>query len=169
MDNKHTGNRIIILGFHGCGRDRFAEKLQNKTGLPLIHLRDIPLPAHWENIPQEEIDQKAEKMISGEKWIFEGDHYRTYSVLFRSCDMIIFLDYTETLYKNGTMERINKELAAMGSSSFLYKQYSRTESLIRFYHKHIRKRVYRMIEKYPDKQAVILPTSLQADEWLSDI
>ena len=169
MDNKHTGNRIIILGFHGSARDRFAEKLQNKTGLPLIHLRDIPLPAHWENIPQEEIDQKVEEMISGEKWIFEGDHYRTYSVLFRLCDMIVFLDYTETLYKNGTMERINKELAAMGSSSFLYKQYSRTESLIRFYHKHIRKRVYRMIEKYPDKPAVILTTALQADEWLSGI
>ena len=67
------------------------------------------------------------------------------------------------------MERINKVLADMGSSSFLYEQYFRTESLIRFYHKHIRKRVYRMIEKYPDKQAVILPTSLQANEWLAGI
>ena len=168
MDNKHIGNRIIILGFPGCGSDRFAEKLQNKTGLPLIRLRDIPLPAHWENIPQEEIDQKAEEMVSGERWIFEGDHYRTHSVLFRSCDMIVFLDYMETLYKIGTMERIHEELADM-KSSFLYEQYSRTEILIRFYHKHIRKRVYRMIEKYPDKQAVILATSIQADEWLSGI
>ena len=168
MDNKHIGNRVIILGFPGCGSDRFAEKLQNKTGLPLIHLRDISLPAHWENIPQEEIDQKVEEMISGERWIFEGDHYRTHSVLFRSCDMIVFLDYTETLYKNGTMERIHEELADM-KSSLLYEQYSRTEILIRFYHKHIRKRVYRMIEKYPDKQAVILTTPLQADEWLSGI
>ncbi len=169
MDNIQIGNRIIILGFNGFERDRFAEKLQNKTGLPLIHLRDIRLPAHWEKIPQEEIDQKAEEMVSGEKWIFEGDHYRTYSVLFRSCDMIVFLDYTETLYKDGTMERINKEMAAVRSSPFLYKQYSQAEGFIRFYHEHIRKRVYRMIEKYPDKQAVILTTPLQADEWLSGI
>ena len=169
MDHMNIGNRIIILGCPGYGGAGFAEKLQKRTGLPLIHLRDIPLPEHWEQIPQEEIDQKLEMMISGSKWIFEGDHYRTHSVLFRSCDMIIFLDYTETLYGDGTVERIQKELADMEHSPYLYEQYSRIVPLIRFYHTHIRKRVYRMIEKYPEKQAVILQTPLQAEEWLSGI
>lgn len=162
-----AGTRIIILGAPGSGKSTFASALQEKTGLPLYHLDNIWWKADRTHISRAEFDRRLREILQGERWIIDGNYSRTYEMRFAACDTVIFLDYSEEVCLRGINERIGKSRKDL--------PWIETEpdpelvELVKNYRVENRPEVYRLIEKYAGKQAVIFKTREQSEKWLADL
>ena len=165
MKSTEIGNRIIVLGCSGSGKSTFARRLHACTNLPLIHLDNVWWKADRTHISREEFDHRLEKLLQGDKWIIDGDYSRTYEVRFRSCDTIIFLDYSEEECMNGIIDRVGKSRSDIPWTE--HQLDPELVKLVRNYHKANRPVIYSLIDQYPEKKTVIFKTRSQADDWLN--
>ena len=165
MDKTYIGNRIIILGSPGSGKSTFASSLHERTDLPLFHLDNIWWKENRTHISRDEFDGRLAEILKGERWIIDGDYSRTYEVRIRSCDTIIFLDYSEAECMEGIKKRVGKS-----RPDIPWMEHSLDPELVemvRNYSRDNRPVLYSLFKKYPDRKTVIFRTRAQADRWLS--
>lgn len=155
------GKKIIIIGCSGSGKSTFAKRLHAATGLPLFHLDNVWWKADRTHISREEFDEKLSQILSGDKWIIDGDYSRTYEVRFQACDTVIFLDFTEQTCMDGIHERVGKN-----RSDIPWTENSldpELVDLVKKYSTENRPKVYSLIKKYADKQIIIFYDRQEAD------
>ena len=158
------GIKIIVLGCPGSGKSTFSKKLQEITGLPLVHLDNIWWRSDRSHISREEFDQKLDEILQGDQWIVDGNYSRTYEVRFQSCDTIFFLDYSFDECMNGIRERVGKE-----RTDIPWTEQSLDPELVKFvenYEKENRPVVLSLIEKYSEKNIFVFKSRFEADQWL---
>ena len=164
MRSTRIGDKIIVLGCSGSGKSTFAKRLHACTGLPLIHLDNIWWKPDRTHISRDEFDQQVAVLLQSEKWIIDGDYSRTYEVRFRACDTIIFLDYSEKECMNGIIHRVGKSRTDI---PWVEDQIDpELVELVKNYNRDNRPILYSLIDKYPEKQALIFKTRSEADDWL---
>ena len=164
MRSAGIGDKIIVLGCPGSGKSTFAKRLHARTGLPLIHLDNIWWKPDRTHISRDEFDQQLAVLLQGGKWIIDGDYSRTYEVRFRACDTIIFLDYSEKECMNGIIHRVGKSRTDI---PWVEHQIDpELKELVKNYNRDNRPILYSLIDKYPEKQALIFKTRSEADDWL---
>lgn len=163
---RRIGDRIIVLGCSGSGKSTFARSLHRRTGLPLIHLDNIWWREDRTHISRDEFDRALKAVLQGDRWIIDGDYSRTYEVRIRSCDTIFFLDYSEEDCMNGIIGRVGKRRSDI---PWVEKSLDpELVELVRSYRRDNRPAVYSLIEKYPDKRAIVFTTRAQASAWLAE-
>jgi adenylate kinase family enzyme len=84
--------RIVILGSSGSGKSYLSKEIAKITGLPLIHLDFIFFLPGWKATPDDEWIEKLHRLAADEKWIIEGVSKDKAEILFKTADLIIFLD-----------------------------------------------------------------------------
>ncbi len=159
-----SGHKIIVLGCSGSGKSTFSKKLQEATGLPLVHLDNIWWRSDRSHISREEFDRKLDEILQGKEWIVDGDYSRTYEIRFQSCDTVIFLDYSFDECMSGIKERVGKE-----RTDIPWTEQSLDPELVKLvenYEKDNRPIVVSLIKKYPDKNIFVFKSRFEADEWL---
>lgn len=159
-----SGHKIIVLGCSGSGKSTFSKKLQEATGLPLVHLDNIWWRSDRSHISREEFDRKLDEILQGKEWIVDGDYSRTYEIRFQSCDTVIFLDYSFDECLSGIKERVGKE-----RTDIPWTEQSLDPELVKLvenYEKDNRPIVVSLIKKYPDKNIFVFKSRFEADEWL---
>jgi len=111
MNNKDIFNykKIILIGNNGCGKSYFADKLAQITGLPLIHLDNEYWLPGWDNMQGDDWVKKQQELISGEKWIIDGNYTGTMEIRFKHADLIIFLDVNRITCLLGILKRHGKK------------------------------------------------------------
>ena len=162
-----TGDRILVLGCPGSGKSTFSKKLHALTALPLIHLDAIWWNPDRSHISREEFDRKLDGILRGDKWIIDGDYSRTYETRFRSCDTVIFLDYSPETCMSGIRERVGQS-----RTDIPWTEQALDPELVaqvRAYAVENRPRILSLIEQYPEKKAFIFKTRAEADEWLKSL
>lgn len=83
--------RIMIIGGHGAGKTTLALKLGEITGLPVVHIdRFYHLP-RWKKRPQKTAIAEIESHANTERWIMDGDDFRSFAPRLKRTDMIIYL------------------------------------------------------------------------------
>ena len=164
MDNR-LGHRIIILGCPGSGKSTLAKELRAYTGLPLIHLDNVWWRADRTHISREEFDVRLREIMRGEEWIIDGNYNRTIEVRITACDTVIFLDYDEEECMNGITERVGKERDDIPWTEDRLDP--ELVEMVMNYRNVSRPKICGLLEKYPDKRALIFRTRAEADEWLS--
>ena len=86
----------MIIGCGGSGKTTLAKKVQEITGLELIHLDQVFWNPGWvETTGQEWID-KNKQLLSKENWIMDGNYGSTMDMRLEQADTIVFMD-TPTL------------------------------------------------------------------------
>ena len=161
-----ASQRIVILGCPGSGKSTFALKLRERTGLPLIHLDNLWWKRDRTHITREVFDRALEAVLSGEQWIIDGDYSRTYEVRIRACDTVIFLDYDAQTCMNGILERVGKT-----RPDIPWVEHRLDPELVKqveSYRRDNRPAIYELLDKYPDKRALVFSTRLEAARWLSE-
>ena len=167
MDKTDIGNRIIILGCSGSGKSTLASRLHERTDLPLFHLDNIWWKENRTHISRDEFDGRLAEILKGESWILDGDYSRTYEVRIRSCDTIIFLDYSEAECMEGIKKRVGKS-----RPDIPWVEHSLDPELVemvRNYRRDNRPVLHSLFKKYPDRKKIIFKTRAQADRWLSEL
>lgn len=167
MLNRVLGQKIIILGCPGSGKSTFARALAARTGLPLVHLDNVWWRADGTHIPREEFDRTLSELLRGEQWIMDGDYSRTYEVRIRACDTIIFLDYPEAVCMDGIRARVGQPRPDMPwTESALDPE---LVALVQNYARDDRPALLSLLQKYPEKQALIFTSRQETDRWLSEL
>ena len=101
--------KVIVIGCPGAGKSTFARKLSAKTGLPLYYLDMIWHLPDRTTLSREEFATRLEKIISGEKWIIDGNYLHTMPFRLQNCDTVFFFDLPTDVCLAGAEERIGKE------------------------------------------------------------
>ena len=161
------GKRILVLGCPGSGKSTFARLLHERTGLPLTYLDNVWWRADGSHISRDAFDRALGELLQGERWIMDGDYSRTYEVRIRACDTVIFLDYPEEVCMAGVVARVGQERPDMPwTESTLDPE---LVALVQNYARDNRPAIYALLEKYPEKQAIIFTSREEAARWLEQI
>ena len=167
MEEQSVGKRILVLGCPGSGKSTLARLLQQRTGLPLIHLDNIWWRADRSHITREEFDRRLQTILREETWILDGDYSRTYEPRLAACDTVLFLDFSEEDCLKGIAERLG---TVRPDIPWTEKQLDpELVELVLRYRKEQRPRLYRLFEQLSGKQVLIFRTREQAQAWISGL
>ena len=161
------GSKILVMGSCGAGKSTFARRLHEITGFPLVHLDLVWWKPDATNISREEFDLRLEEIVSGDRWIIDGDYRRTYELRVRACDTVIFLDYDAETCIRGLSQRVGQK-----RPDIPWVEQSLDPELVelaRRYKTDSRPRLLALLERYPEKQTVIFHTREEADAWLESL
>ncbi len=161
------GSRILVLGCSGAGKSVFARRLQEKTGLPLIHLDNIWWKPDRTHISRAEFDRRLAEIVRGDAWILDGNYSRTYEPRIRACDTVIFLDYSEDTCMQGITERVGEDRPDMPWTEQALDP--ELVELVRSFQSEARPKLLALLEQFPDKQVVTFRSRAEAEAWLSEL
>ncbi len=100
--------RILIIGNAGSGKTTFAKKLQEKTGIPLMHLDKTYWTGNWEHIAKNEFDNILQEELEKAEWIIDGNFNRTLPHRLKYCDTVFYFDIPTITCLWGVTKRIIK-------------------------------------------------------------
>jgi adenylate kinase family enzyme len=84
--------RVVVVGPGGSGKTVFAERLSQRTGIPVVHLDRIFYRDGWNEVPREEAVGELERAIAGDRWIVDGNFLDAGDSRFARADTVVFLD-----------------------------------------------------------------------------
>ena len=159
-------NKVIVIGCPGSGKSTFARALRDITGLPLYYLDMIWHKPDKTTVTRGEFDSTLAEIVSGEKWIIDGNYQRTLPARLAACDTAFFLDYPLEVCLAGAEMRIGKPREDLPwiEPSFdpEFKQY-----IVDFFSAS-RPEIYKLLDKQ-DKQIHIFKSREQARSYLSNL
>ncbi len=85
--------KVLIIGCSGAGKTTLANKLTQKTGLPLISLDQYFWKPRWQETAREEWGEIVADLCQQNRWIMDGNYKSTLEFRLRYADTIIFLDF----------------------------------------------------------------------------
>ena len=66
--------KVIVIGCPGAGKTTFAERLRDKTELPLYYLDAIWHNPDRTHISREEYDARLAEILALDSWIIDGNY-----------------------------------------------------------------------------------------------
>ena len=161
--------KVIIIGCPGSGKTTFAEKLRDKTGLPLHHLDAIWHKPDRTHISREEFDARLDRLLAQDSWIIDGNYGRTLEWRLSVCDTVFFFDLPTEVCLDGAISRLGKKRADM--PWFETELDPELKQKIESFKDTSRPMIDALIDRYKSgKTVVIFKSREQADAYLkSDI
>ena len=83
--------RVAIVGCGGAGKSTFAAALGERTGLPVIHLDRYFWKPGWVETEREEWRRRQAELLSGDRWIVDGNYAGTADERFARADTVIVI------------------------------------------------------------------------------
>ena len=160
--------KIIIIGCPGSGKTTFAEKLRDKTNLPLYHLDAIWHKPDQTHIPREDFDMRLKEILTQDTWIIDGNYQRTIERRLSACDTVILFDLPVELCLNGAISRIGKGRYDMPwIETDLSPEFKK--QIEDFSGKNLPE-IYTLLDKYQkEKTIVIFKSREETDNFLSNL
>ena len=157
--------KVIVIGCPGSGKTTFAEKLKDKTGLPLYHLDAIWHKPDKTNIERSEFDEKLSEIVRTDEWIIDGNYQRTLEMRIVACDTVFLFDLPTEVCIGGAMSRIGKKRADLPWLETEFDPEFKTW-IEEFPTKQLPD-IYVLLDKYKDDKAVVIFKNRdEADEFL---
>ena len=157
--------KVIVIGCPGSGKSTVSRALHNKTGIPLYHLDMMYWNADKTTVEKSVFLERLSVVLEKDEWIIDGNYGSTMELRMAECDTVIFLDYPLEVCLGGIKERRGKPRSDM--------PWIETEEdaefieFIKSYNEQQKPKVLELLEKYSDKNIIILRSREQADELFS--
>ncbi len=158
--------KVIVIGCPGSGKTTFAEKLRDKTGLPLYYLDTIWHKPDRTHISREEYDARLAEILALDSWIIDGNYSRTLESRISVCDTVFLFDLPVEVCLDGAISRLSKERYDMPWIDTELDPNLKRE-IEEFPSKNL-PTIYTLIDKYKDgKTVVIFKSREQSDAFLN--
>ena len=157
--------KVIVIGCPGSGKSRLSRALHNKTGIPLYHLDMRYWNADKTTVEKSVFLERLSAVLEKDAWIIDGKYGSTMELRMSVCDTVIFLDYPLRVCLDGIKERRGKP-----RSDIPWIETEEDAEFIEFiknYNEQQKPKVLELLEKYSDKNIVILESREQADAFLN--
>ncbi|MCL2514071.1 MAG: topology modulation protein [Oscillospiraceae bacterium] len=102
-------NKIILVGSGGSGKSWLSKRIAEIVGYPLYHLDVEHWKPGWVMPPKEERAAWQREIMSGEKWIIDGNYHSTLELRFAAADLIVFLDINRVICLISAIKRQGKK------------------------------------------------------------
>ena len=161
-------NKVIVIGCPGAGKSTFARKLKDKTNLPLFYLDQIWHKPDRTTISDEEFDAKLFELLEKQdKWIIDGNYYRTLEIRLKKADTVFFLDVPVEDCLEGAKSRVGTVREDLPWVEDELDEEFR--QWILDFPKKQRSIIYSLIDKYSDKNIYIFKSRQEANDYLNNI
>ena len=157
--------KIIVIGCPGSGKTTFAEKLRDKTGLPLFYLDAIWHKADKTHIPRDEFDARLSRILSLDSYIIDGNYSRTLERRIEACDTVFLFDLPTSVCIEGAISRLGKKRSDMPWIDTELDPWLR-EEIENVPTKNISV-IYDLLDKYKDKNIIVFKQRTEADRFIS--
>ena len=158
--------KIIVIGSPGAGKTTFAEKLRDKSGLPLYYLDAIWHKADRTHVSREAFDACLGEILALDRWIIDGNYSRTVERRIAACDTVFFFDLPTDVCMEGVISRIGKKRPDMPWIDTALDPKLRQEVEL-FREQHI-PAIYALLAQYrAGKQIVIFKSRAEADAYIA--
>ena len=159
--------KVIVIGCPGSGKTTFAEKLKEKTNLPLYYLDALWHKPDRTHISREEFDTRIAEIFATESWIIDGNYSRTIEQRLAACDTVFLFDLPSEVCLSGAIDRLGKERYDMPwIDTELDPNFMR--EIQEFKEKNLPP-IYALMDKYAEgKRIVIFKSREEADEFLRE-
>ena len=157
--------KIIVIGCPGSGKSTVSRVLHNKTGIPLYHLDMMYWNADKTTVEKSVFLERLSAVLEKDEWIIDGNYGSTMELRMAVCDTVIFLDYPLDVCLDGIKDRRGKPRSDM--------PWIETEEdaefieFIKSYNEQQKPKVFELLEKYSDKNIIVLESREEADAFLN--
>lgn len=164
-------NRIIIVGSAGSGKSYLSKMIAKCTKQKLIHLDNEYWKPNWIATPKNEWIERQKTLISGDRWIIDGNYNSTLELRFMAADCIIFLDMNRLLCICSAWKRHGKKRSDLPE----YLEEKKDKEFLDFikwiweFPKNGRKRIMELHNIYPDKPFVVLKSRREIKKFLKNL
>ena len=159
--------KIIVIGCPGSGKTTFAEKLRDRTGLPLFYLDAIWHKPDRTHITREEYDARLAEILALDSWIIDGNYSRTIEGRLAACDTVFLFDLPVDVCLDGAVSRLGKKRYDMPWIDTELDPKLR-EEIERFPSKNL-PAIYTLLERYTDKTQIVFTSREEADDFLRGV
>lgn len=158
--------KAIVIGCPGAGKSTFARRLCDKTGLPLYYLDMIWHRPDRTTVEKSEFDEKLREIVSGDRWIIDGNYGRTLEMRLESCEAVFLFDIPVEECLSGAKSRIGRKRVDMPWVETEFdEEFKRW--IIDFPEKEL-PTVYDLLEKYKSGKSIyVFHSRAEAEGYLS--
>ena len=158
--------KAIVIGCSGSGKTTFAEKLRDRTGMPLYYLDAVWHKPDRTHISRAEFDERLAEILSQDTWIIDGNYSRTVEIRIQACDTVFLFDLPTEVCLQGAIDRLGKSRCDMPWIDTELDPKLKQE--IEEFPENNLPTIYALLEKY-NKTAVIFKTREDADGYLKTL
>ena len=162
-----TMKKIIVIGCPGGGKSTFARQLRDKTGLPLHYLDMIWHKPDKSNVTRAEFDKALQDILSGDRWIIDGNYSRTLEVRMAACDTVILLDMPLEVCLAGAMKRIGTKREELPWVEDRFDEEFKAH--IEHFGDDELPKIYKLLEKHNNKTVVIFKSHADIADFLEGL
>lgn len=159
--------KVIIIGCPGSGKSTFSRALHERTGLPLYHLDMLNWNSDRTTVSKEVFRERLQSVLALDSWIIDGNYASTMEMRMTECDTVFFLDFPYEICIDGIRERKGKSRSDM--------PWTETEDdeefleFIRNFEKESKPKILSLLQKYNEKNIVILKSRNETDIIINNL
>lgn len=164
--------KIIVVGSGGAGKSTFATQLGAILDIEVVHLDKLYWKPNWVKTAEDEWIQIIQNLLKGDSWIIDGNFGGTRAMRIQACDTVIWLDIPRRLCMYRILKRTvtyrgqRRPDMAEGCNERLDWDFIKW---VWNYPHRAKSRIMVEIEGLRDKDAIILKSSRDVREFLSNL
>ena len=171
--------RLVIVGTSCSGKTTLARELSRILRAPCIELDAIHWKPAWQPRSEEELRQMVSEVVSGERWVIDGNYSRVRDIVWARGTTIIWFNYPfrvvlwRALCRSVRRAATREELFSGNRESFRKSFFSR-ESIILWVissYRRLRRNYRRILDngEYPHLRVIELRNPAQAERLIDSI
>ena len=159
--------RVIVIGCPGSGKSTFARALHGKIEIPLYYLDMMFWNSDKTTVEKSVFLERLSEVLKSDAWIIDGNYASTMEMRMSACDTVIFLDYPLDICLAGVKERRGKRRDDMPWTEL--EEDAEFIEFIKSFEKNQRLQILALLDKYNDKNIVILKSRAEAETFLLNL
>ena len=159
--------RVIVIGCPGSGKTTFAEKLRDRTDLPLFYLDAIWHKPDRTHISRDDFDARLKEILSEDSWIIDGNYSRTLEMRLVGADTVFLFDLPFEICLDGAISRLGRGRYDMPWIDTELDP--RLKAEIENFKIENLPRIYEILSKYKEKNIIVFKSREEADDYIKKL